>query len=236
MLFMIVVSGCQFGGKQPFAEFYFDTFHELENFIREIPLLEPDLSEAEIKDKYPDFSEANSAHRSYYRHYVYADLIDAHESILDANYKVLVDTNLVSEKDLKGLHTLLFIYKVNHEDLKGIVLTMQPVSETNIDIESYSFFEVESDFQTRVSRNRPAKGYEPKTFIEDLNIDSYIESGKVINCTYEIMYATTSVFSEQNLRISFFYPLNHERTQADIDFETLIVNYVEQHMQVLSLE
>ncbi len=231
------LSSCKLGAPSPATEFYFDTFAELDMFLNSIPILEPDLSEDQIIEKYTGYNEKNRKILAYYRHYVYADLIDAHERVIDVNYKLIIHDDGVKPQDIKGMQTLKFIYKIDDEHLKGIVLTIEPVSEKRIDFENYEFIEMDSSNITRIHRDRAAKGYPPKAFVENLGIDSYVENRKIIRPTYEIRYAKNeTVFAKQNIRISFFYNIDYIRTSNDLDFEAVIINYVKQNMSIYIFE
>jgi len=233
---VILLSSCVQSSPSPTTEFYFDTFDELDTFLRNVSILDQELTEVEIKSRYPDYNEDNGKILPFYRQYVYVDLISAHEKIVDANYKMIIYEDNIHVNEIAGAQTLQFIYKVEDDYLKAIVLTIEPVSENRMDYSSYVFSETDSSLRTIVNRNSAVKGYEQKDFVENLGVDSYIENGKIIRPTYEIRYAIneTNVLT-QNLKISFFYSIDYERVSNNLNFEGQIISYISENMNIYYL-
>ncbi len=233
---LVILTSCVWG-TEPTTEFFFSSYSEFQSAINNIKILEPELTENQIIDKYPEYNEENGKILSFYRHYVYSDILNADEKITKVNYKIEVQYDNVNIDNINGAQVLRFIYQIEDENLKGIVLSFKPVSESHIEDSNYEFIEVKSSIRTVVFRDKSAPGYEPSSFIINLDIDSYIEDGCVIDPSYEIRYAINESFlSKQNIRISFFYKSNYIRIESDLSFEQQIITYINQHLNLLILE
>ncbi len=236
-LFLMILSSCGENGTTPTTEFFFSEYNEFIATLNNIRILEPELTENQIILKYPDYNEENGKIFIYYRHYIYADILNADEKITNVNYKIEVQEDHVRIDDINGAQVLRFIYQIEDENLKGIVLSFEPVSENHIEDSNYEFVEIESSIATVIFRDKAVPGYEPSSFIEDLNIDSYIEDGNIIHPSYEVRYAINeSTLSKQNIRISYFYKSNYARIESDFLFEQKIITYINQHLNLLILQ
>ena len=235
MILSLLLLSC--GGKEtePITELYFDTIVEMEDYLRSdnVKIYDPELTEQEIIDKYKiDTNNLRSDMLKYFRSYVYSDIMSLDDHLIDSCYKMEINLNDVPENNIQGLPNLLFFYEISEIDgLKGIILKFSPILSQDIPDDLSQPFVLIDDYSahSRFDWNKSIEGFEPKPFVTRIDLRPTVENKKIVSHGYNVLYSNI-LFD-----VTYIYEKDHERTQANIDFESLVNVLLQQQTRLVTI-
>jgi len=224
-----LLTSCGGEETEPVTELYFDTLIELGNYLTSdnVKIIDPNLTEEQVIEKYEfDMQNLTGDMMKYFRNYVYSDIVSLNTHITDSCYKMEMSENNVPKNNIQGLPQLIFFYEVSDiSGLKGIVIEILPISTQNLPSELNQPFTLVSDYisHTRFDWGKSIQGYEPKSFVINIDLSPTVENGKIVNHGYDV------VFSNGLYDVYYIYEIGYERTQVNTEFENTINSLFQEH-------